>query len=177
MGKLNKGLTYQNIYQPHGAIEGRLIELRPWHRAMARAVVSGTRPTDLSILFNMTPTQISNITGSPAFLEYLASLERGAEMAATELRQDILNMAQRALEVIDEDLDLSPTDPRERKIRQAAAFEVLDRAIPKNNPVREVTNNQYNIGKINVNKMTDEELSLEVLNMIEDEDGYVPDQS
>jgi len=109
MGKLNKGLTYQNIYQPHGAIEGRLIELRPWHRAMARAVVSGTRPTDLSILFNMTPTQISNITGSPAFLEYLASLERGAEMAATELRQDILNMAQRALEVIDEDLDLSPT--------------------------------------------------------------------
>jgi len=93
---------------------------------MARAMVAGgLRPGELAIAYGFTPGQITKIINSPLFESELDRLERGQEDKTRNLREDILKMSERALEVIDDDLRIEERGSRER---QRAAFDILDRA-------------------------------------------------
>ena len=110
MGQPNNSLTYANAVTP-------LQQLRPHHRAIARAIVGGAlRPGQLSELFGLSGAQISHILGAPAFQAYLAHLENGAEEQAMNMREDIMQMAVKALENLDEDLEMPKKVTREHII-------------------------------------------------------------
>ena len=99
--------------------------LMPHHRSMARCMCGGATPGELATGFGFTPTQITKIINSPAYRTYLAHLEGGAEDSAIDVRADLKRMSERAVEVLDEQLNKPGI---ESKIQQKAAFGVLDRA-------------------------------------------------
>ena len=99
---------------------------RPHHRSIARMyILGGKRPTELSKVMGMSPGQISRIIGSPAFHTEVARLESQLEEEALDHRKDLEAMAARAMENLDEDLDLEPASTRDREVRQRASLEVL----------------------------------------------------
>ena len=106
-----------------------LKQIRPHHRSMARALVAGLTPTEVARSFGFSAGQISRIIQTPMFQAELARLEAGASASAMDLRDDIRRMAQRAVEVLDADLEMEVgEDLRARALRQKAAMDVLDRA-------------------------------------------------
>ena len=114
MGRLNEGLTVAN----HGGIQ----QVRPWHRALARAVASGMRPGEICAAYGYTPAWITRIMETPLFQAEVARIESLAEIQAVDVREDLNSMAPRAVEVIDECLD-----GEDKKLKFEAAKDVLDR--------------------------------------------------
>lgn len=110
MGRVAEGLT------------PRLNQVRTWHKSMARMMVTGTRPGELCKIFGMTPTQITIITQSPLFIEYLAALEGRAEAEVVNVREELQLRQGLVVEVIDRAL-LS----EDLKLATGTAFEILDR--------------------------------------------------
>ena len=102
--------------------------LMPHHRSMARMFVEGVQPMEIATLTGFTPGHISRILGSPLFQVELNRLEEKRDDIVAEGRQEINDLVTRATEVLSEDLFLPVKDTRERKIRQTAALETLDRA-------------------------------------------------
>jgi len=120
MGRLMEGKTALNV--------GKIAQVRPWHRAMARAVVAGQRPTEIAESFGYTQEHISRIMGSPLFQAEVARIESQADAETVSIRQDLQLMSLRAVEVLDEALETTVSDWQDRAKRIDAAFGVLDRA-------------------------------------------------
>lgn len=141
--------------------------LWPHHRSMARALVEGAQPGELAEIFGFTPGQITRIINSPMFQVELKRLEEMADEVAVSVRQDLRRMAERAVEVLDEQLHRKDVS---EKIRQDAAFDVLNRAgyAKKDRPIH-VEGDLYatQINQTNVGDMSDGELRDEVIDLIE----------
>lgn len=143
--------------------------LWPHHRSMSRAMVAGgLTPGELAVAYNFTPCQITKIINSPLFQAEVARLEAGQEEETRSLREDILKMSERAIEVIDEDLQIKEAG---NKQRQRAAFDILDRAGfgTKKTLVSVKVGGDLVGVKQEIHNMKSEELHDEVMGMIEAE--------
>ena len=107
---------------------GPLRQLKPHHHSMARMVAVGLPPGEIAALTGFSPGQISKIQGSPLFQAAVARLSEGIEEAAVaSVQEELRGLAPRAVEVLDEDLNFMPTCTQDRKVRQAAAIDILNR--------------------------------------------------
>ena len=90
--------------------------------------------------------------------------------AAIQLREDINHLRNRAIEVLDEDLHIDPTNSDSRKIRQKAAISSLEFTLGKKEPGKVpgsiVVNQQFNYSS-----MSDEDLRSNVFELLGDEDN------
>ena len=146
----------------------------PHHKSMARALIAGgLRPGELAKAYGMSTTQISVITNSPLFKAEVERLEKLAEASATDFRGHINDvLVPKAMDVLEEDLDLGADDVAEsvalRRLRQTAAFEVLERG-DQTRKRAPIGIGKVNIDKVNINNMPLEEVRTSVFDMIEAE--------
>jgi hypothetical protein len=122
MGRINEGKSAPALQQ-----------LRPHHRCMARMMIAGgKRPCELAAIFGMSPSQISNITGSPLFLAEAQRIESLAEYEALDVRVELEMRQALALGAIDDGLLQGDRDKAAK-----VGFEILDRTgYPKGAPVQ-----------------------------------------
>ena len=98
--------------------------LKPHHRGMARAQVAfGMKVGELAQRFSMSPQQVTNITRSPLYLAEVARIEAGAEGEVQKLDSELKALAERAVEIVAEDLMQAERTEHRTKV----AFNVLDR--------------------------------------------------
>jgi len=102
--------------------------IRPHHRKMARMLVGGVRPSEIAMILGFTTAQITHVLATPHIQIEVARLEAMSDEIAVDMRLDIQRMAQDAVEIMDEDLHMPITNRFERKLRQDAAKDILDRA-------------------------------------------------
>ncbi|KKL10668.1 hypothetical protein LCGC14_2553530 [marine sediment metagenome] len=156
---------------------GPLKQVRPWHRAMARAVATGARPNELAAMFEYSQTQISVIMGSPLFEAEVARLEAQADGSAVSLRTDLLKIGERAAEILDreteKDFHADGTRLNEKEVSRQVqiSFGVLDRIGhgPKAEPPKggpDLHLHQH----VHVDKMSDAELYRDVIGMTQEEE-------
>lgn len=104
------------------------------HRHMARLCVCGLTPTEIAEATGFTPVQVTRILASPLFQREVARIEAKADDAATDLRQGLQGLAMKAMCNLEEDLhiadgkDANDLTTWERRLRQAASTDILDRA-------------------------------------------------
>lgn len=155
MGRHNEGLTFAN----HGSIQ----QVRPWHRALARAVASGMRPNEICDAYGYTAAWITRIISTPLFQAEVARIEAQAEDVAVDVRRDLNVMAPRAVEVLDERLD----DGEDKRLQLDAAKDVLDRVGhgKQNAPSLHLHKHEH----VETKKLTDEELYRDVVEMAQEE--------
>lgn len=160
MGRENRGLTAAN----HNPI----IQVRPWHRAIARAVAMGMRPTEIAEKYGYTNAHITRIMGSPLFKAEVARLEAQIEIGALNVRGELEQMAPRANEVLDRELEMDPTNLMERRLQVGVAQDILDRTGHggKAAPSLHLHKHEHR----EVKDMTDEELYREVMEMAQEEE-------
>ena len=141
--------------------------LWPHHRSMARAMVAaGLTPTQLATAYGFTQGQITRIINSPVFRVELARLEGEADEVAVDVRKDLKLLAERAVEILDDQLNKQGVDV---KVQQQAAFGVLDRSgYGKTDPFKGAK--RISITQVNVANLSDKELRDDVLDLVEDED-------
>lgn len=110
------------------ATRGCIQVLKPHHTAMARMFAVGLQPGEVATLTGFTPSQISVIQGSPLFQAAVAKIQDMLdEGAVAEVHDQLQGMAPRAAEVLDEDLNFMPLCTADRKLRQTAAIDILNR--------------------------------------------------
>ena len=112
---------------PDGSgLSPHLQHIRPWHRSMARSVALGAaRPTQLAETYGFTVGQVSRIMGTPAFQAEVARLENELDLVAMDVAKDLQLMGERALQNLDEDLNIEPQTHDQRKLRNSTSLEVL----------------------------------------------------
>lgn len=163
MGRFAEGKTLTHL--------GKLGQIRPWHRSIARAVAAGMRPGEVCEAYGYSPSHVTKILESPLFQAEVARIEAQAEESAVSVREDLQQMSLRAIEVLDEALDTPVADWQDRSRRIDAAFGVLDRAGygKKEQP----SEHRHLHLHAEVKKMSDEELLKDVLDLtaVEVENG------
>jgi hypothetical protein len=140
---------------------GELAYVRPHHRSMARMFAMGLTSSEIAAVTGFTPTSISKISGSPLFQLEVRRLESKLEDDLVEHQRDLLALKNRAVEILDEDMHMEVGDSvQRRRVRQAAAFEVLSKTVPnKVDPSalsQGVTNVQVNVENMTVGQLQDE---------------------
>jgi hypothetical protein len=153
MGRPNLGLT------------PTIQQVRPWHMAMARAVVAGARPKDLVQMYGYTPTMITKIINSPLFRAEVSRLAAQNEHLAVNVDASLQLMVPRALEVLDFELgdeDSAELPLSERKHRVNVAKSVMEAAGhgKRDQPVHLHKHEHYE-----VKDLSDEELYRDVVDI------------
>ena len=103
-------------------------QLWPHHRSMARMFLEGMQPIEVSRVTGFSPCQITRILHSPLFEAELARLEGQAEMVAVSVNSDLKRMSERAVEILDENLNSRDAVVVSRELKTKTAFDVLDRS-------------------------------------------------
>lgn len=141
----------------------------PHHLHMARLVACGHTPGDICRVTGFSPGQISRIMGSPLFQAEVQRLMEDIDSEAVyEVQQQLASLANRAIEVVSEDLHREVSDEFGRKQRARVAFEVLDRAGYGKQDTSVHQHNHLHLHK-DVSKMDDAELVQDVLELSEDD--------
>lgn len=132
---------------------------------MARAMVAGgLTPGQLAAAYGFTPGQVTRIINSPMFICELDRLEGRAEEIAVEIREDIKKLAERAVEVLDDQLHKQGIA---ENVKQRAAFDVLDRAGYGAREKKPSGDKNLTIIRADVVNLTDKELKDEVMDLVE----------
>ena len=126
-------------------------------------VAGGLTPGQLAEMYDFTPGQVTRIINSPMFVLIVKRIEEKAEEKASDVRGDLKAMADRAVEVLDEQLNRTTIDSG---LQQRAAFGVLDRAgyAKKEGPIR---SDRHLHLHSEAKGMTDKELRDDVMDMVE----------
>jgi len=152
--------------RPQQGLSPVVNHLWPHHRSMARLVVSGLRPGEIAEITGYSPGQISRIMQSPLFQAEVNRLEAQADHVAVDVHRDLKALAERAVEVLSENLD--PEVSVERELRTKTAFDVLDRTGfgKKGSPSLHLHAHAH---AKEVEKMSREELYKDVLDIVEED--------
>ena len=151
--------------------------LRPWHRSMARSVALGAQsPMQLADAYGFTPGQISRIMGSPVFQAEVARLSSEMDVVSMDVAKDLQIMGERALQNLDEDLNIVPTSHDLRKLRNITSLEVLGMlGTSKSTNSPAIVNNILNISSTDEHKdgeqMTERQLREDIMELVEDGKG------
>jgi len=134
--------------------------LQPWHRKMARVrLVECLSVTQLARRFGKARSTVGKVCSSPLFKEYYETLAHHADLEVVNVRAEISAMACRAIENLDDDLDMDVSTLEHRKVRQTASRDVLDRAgFIKTPVVTQGGNQQLNVQLNVISKMSKDEL-------------------
>lgn len=131
MGRPPQWLNHDPYRYESGGVSVKpegLKALKPHHEHMARLVACGATNEDLQRTTGLSSVQITRIISSPLFQALLRRLTGQIEETAVyNVRQELEGMANRAVEIISEDLEREATSHAERVQRTKVAFEVLDR--------------------------------------------------
>ncbi len=158
--------------QEHKSAPIRIDQLRPHHRSIARAIVSGLTPTQIALSYGFTEPHISRLLQTPLFEAEVARLERNADDNACDMREDLKMMRTKAMENLDEDLDIVPTTLQERAYRGMASRDILDRTgVRKQDQSLVLKGGTFNLKQtlINIEKMSEKEIRDDVMTLIEGE--------
>lgn len=110
--------------------------LWPHHKKMIRLAVSGCTPQEIQSLTGFSGGAITRILATPHFQAEVARLTEVSEDIACDIREDLKQLAGSAIEVLAEDVNMEIDNRFDRKLRQEAAKDILDRAgFRKNAPV------------------------------------------
>jgi len=146
---------------------GCLQRLKPHHFGMARMVAVGMTPGEIAVLTGFTPGQVSKIQGAPLFQAEVIRLRDDIdEGAVANVQETLQGMAPRAAEVLDEDMNFMPLCPQDRKLRQTAAIDILNRTgykVPER--VEHAHAHLYKAAK----ELPTEALAVEVLDIIQND--------
>lgn len=142
--------------------------VRPHHRKMARMLVAGIRPSEIATILGFTTVQITHILASPHIQIEVGRLEEMADEIAVDMRLDIERMAETAVEIMDEDLHIVPNDRFDRKLRQDAAKDILDRAGYRKNQDSKPSGLHLHLHK-EIKSMSDEDLRDSVFELIKED--------
>jgi hypothetical protein len=100
---------------------------------MAHLFATGMTPTEVAEYTGFSCVQVTKILAAPLFQKEIQRLQKEAEVKSIDLRESLNALALKALCNLEEDLHISDgkepnemTTP-ERRMRQAASFDVLDR--------------------------------------------------
>lgn len=155
MGRFAEGKTLEHL--------GRISQVRPWHRSIARMVAAGMRPNEIAESYGYSTSHVTKVLASPLFQAEVARIEAQCEMEAVSVRNDLQQMSIRAIEVLDEALETPTEDWNARAKKIDAAFGVLDRAgYGKREQPQEHKHLHLHA---EVKKMSDEELLRDVLDL------------
>jgi len=142
-----------------------LERMYPHQRSIVRMVVAGMRPHEIAEKTGYSQSQVSVIINSPCFLAEWNRLSNVADFDAAGVKQQLGMMADRALEVLDEDLHI---EERGNKARQSAARDVLDRlGFGTKKPATTIKVEGDLVNKKEVKELSDEELLDEVMDLVE----------
>ena len=157
MGQTPKGENGQYL-------SPKITYLWPHHRKMVRLAAAGLKPGEIAKITGFTPGQISRILGSPMFQVELQRLEAKGEILAIDIREDIQKMAETAIDVLDETLNMEVDNRFDRKLRLDAAKDILDRAGFRKSaePQRHVHMHAHK----HVHEMSDDELRDDVFDLL-----------
>ncbi len=147
-------------------------QLRPHHRSMARAFISGLTPTQVALIYGFTEAHISRIQQTPLFEVEMDRLTRGADDNAVDLKEDLKVMRAKSIEVLDEDLHINPTELQMRVLRNKTAQDILDRTgVRKQDQSPLPKGGTFNLRQtvINIEKMSEKEVRDDVMDLIEGE--------
>ncbi len=155
-------------HQEHKSPDG-FTQIRPHHRSIARAHVSGLAPTQLAITFGYTESHITRILKTPLFEAEVARLERNADDNACDIREDLRVMRAKAIENLDEDLNIEPTTLQERAYRGLTSRDILERTgVRKQDKPIVPPGGTLNVRQtiINIEKMSEKEIRDDVMDLI-----------
>jgi len=99
-----------------------LTNLWEHHKEIARRLLLGERQVDICKAINVSPSWLSIITTSPAFIKYLDSLRARTEIGITDIRKEINAGAIEAVGVL-----RSLLKSGDEKVQLATAKDFLDR--------------------------------------------------
>jgi len=156
------------VGRPQTGLSPIVKQLRPHHKSLARALVGGgLTPGELCTAFGFTPGHMSRILQSPLFKAEVDRLERMADGEAMDLRASLRDMAERSLEVLDEDLEIPVTSLQLRYLRNKTAMDVLDRVgLRKNEASMGSGNTSLQQIQINVANMSTDALREQVMTLV-----------
>ena len=142
------------------------------HRSMARDfVVGGLRNKELARMYSFSPSQVSIIINSPAFIAECSRLESDLEEEGVSVKEEIRLIAPLARRVLAKDLasdleDLEYHLPA-RKYRAGVAQDILDRAgVHKGGDSGGGDLHIHKHEEIHIHKMSDEELRDDVFDLL-----------
>ena len=141
----------------------------PHHRHMARLVVEGHTPHEIAQLTGFTPAHISKILGSPSFQAEILRLESKAEENAVNVHEEIKKIAERAVEILDKNIQAPATSDSDKRLQQAAAFDILDRAGYGKTEFHTTRNFHLHARVGDVRKMTTEDLQDDISLLLEED--------
>lgn len=101
-----------------------IVRVKPRHREIARMMAIGMTQGQIAKYFNMTPGRLSIIANSPLFKLELARLEKARNETVADIRNQLLEAAPAAAEVLEHIMYTSESE----KTKMAAAEAILDRA-------------------------------------------------
>lgn len=168
MGRIPEGSLEEGGYK-----SPKIKHLWPHHISMARMFAAGCQPEDIARATGFSAGQVSRILGSPAFQAELNRLMEAIDDAEVRsVRAELIEMSKRAVEVLDEDLNMEVPTLDARRIRQSAAFDVLNRTGYKDKMagLRDLHLHKDTHIHQNPKDMTNEELQDDVFDLIKAED-------
>jgi len=141
----------------------------PHHRNMARMVVQGYTPSEISAMTGFSSGHVSRILGSPAFQSEVARLEGYAEDETVSVHEDIQRIAKKAIEILDTHVQAPAITDKEKDRQQKTCFDMLDRAGYGKTEFH-VSKNLHLHAKIkDVEKMKTEDLQDDLAMLIEED--------
>ena len=145
--------------------------LGPHHRNMARCYAAGARPGELARLFHMSESQVSIIIHSPVFQAEVARILEVGDKELINLRKDLVLMAEKALENLDEDLHINPDTHHERRLRQNASLEVLNSVGLRKDGIHKTGVMEDSNEEKKVEELSEDDLRSEILDLTLNQEG------
>ena len=165
MGQHQQGMVDEDGYYP--GLSPHIERVTTRHKSMARDIVAGgLTQGQIATHYGMSASQVSCIMGSPAFIAELKRLEEGADVAALDVNDHLKRMVPKALDNIEDDLDMDVENHLERQVRQKASLEVLGITgiKPTGHGGIKINIGDHNT-QVNVGELSDDELREDVLNL------------
>lgn len=98
------------------------------HHEIVRRLALGQRPRQIALDLDVSVQTISNVRNSPLVKQQLAMLHAVRDVETTEVARQILEVAPKAIRVIEDMLD---DEEQKADVRLRAALGTLDHAIPR----------------------------------------------
>jgi hypothetical protein len=119
-------------------------------------------------MYGYTPSQITRIINSPLLQAEMNRMEGQADHAAANINQDLMAVAERAVEFLSAEMDRDAEGLQERSHKRQVAFGVLDRAgfAKKEAPQLHLHRHEH---EHQAREMDTEDLYREVIDLAEDE--------
>lgn len=128
------------------------------HRRMARVMYNENIPaSELAKRFKLSRAHVAeNIVKSKVFQNFMADLEEFEGHEQSILKRRLIDMGDKAVDALDDDLGMDVTGVQERRLRQSAAKDVLTRidVVGEADKEEKAPASVINLTQINIKELT-----------------------